>query len=210
MFEVPLTADQPYLIYQLLPVSGAVVLDPYEVPYAINFNTGLNTKLNKQLIQSLGEITEIRHCQHYDPTTDTYSTPVVRERFDYDRNSQTQLANYRTQTIEWYLEDGTVGPHPKVLPKKYYRTPAQKRDELQRKRRNQTGQAALITISALMQQGRSEQEALKAGQGYWSKISAEVNAYETGNPKLLRDRLQTDTEPEWLATIRDSILPVLA
>ena len=210
-----LFADLPYRIYDYVP--DADLFDAYAAPHTVDYITGLSIRLHPQRTFVLGELTTVTYYAEVSSTGE-YSTPVVRESFTYNRDPGSGLANSRTQVIEWYLSDGSIGPHPKNRGPKVYASIREKRDESTRKRRNQTSYASEVVIGVLMRV-MPPLQALQQGQEYWKTLVHEVGLYEEGDTAPLKSRISGDDEPLWLNTVvnpqtgaalRDLILSELA
>lgn len=204
-----LVAEQHYKIYDFLPDTGYSP-DKYLAPHHIDFRTSLTQRLYKVNTISQGELVEVIHYADWDGSE--YSTPVVRETFSYVRDEASGLAESRTNTVEWNLVDGTIGPHPKVL-RKRYSTVAEKRHEIARKRANQIDKASETLIGALAYGGMGIPMAISEGQTYWVSITNEVIQFEAGDPQKLRDKITADSasgSPAWLSeALRDILLAEL-
>lgn len=203
----PLSADKPYLIYSLLKPGQEEILDTHECPSDIDYISGIHTRLHPERTIVLGEQVEVTYYRDFDG--ETFSNPVVRETYSYNRDQVSQLIISRSQTIEWYLVDGTIGPHPKVRGPKFYPSIQEKRDESERRRRNQTSRASEVVIGGLIQMGYTFENAVSAGQTYWKSLVSEVAAFEAGNTAPLRDRISNDTDPSWVSALRTVTLAEL-
>jgi len=79
--------------------------DSNETPSRIDYDIlGLNKK--RTIIK--GELRQVEYYKNYIASSDTYSDLVVSEFRDYIRNN-IGIAQYRTQTSNWILNDNTTG-----------------------------------------------------------------------------------------------------
>jgi hypothetical protein len=207
---MPDRADKQYKIYEYAR-NG---LDQYVPPHYIDFDRDISIRLHPVNTFSLGELVETIYYANavLSPTTGqpTYSEPVVRETWVYVRDPSSHMAVYRTGLIEWYDEDGIIGPYPKNRGMKVYDTISAKREEFNRKRRNQTSRASEVCIGVLMASGMTMTQAVVAGQSYWQTLVSEIALYENGDPQPLRDRLGNDVDPAWVQVVKDYVLAELA
>lgn len=126
----------------------------YLVPYEFNYVTGVNKRLYPIHVFDQGRIVT---CTYYEDATRqpdgtvVGTTPVVRETFVYVVDSN-NFAQERTQTIEWFRNDGTIAGS-KVRHKLY--GARESRDEGRRRRRNVADQLSMQVLGAVISSGEA-------------------------------------------------------
>ena len=190
-------------------------LDWTEVPFHVNWKTELVTRLHPEHTIVKGEL--VKSVYHAEFDGQTYAIPICQSEYVYDRDPNTLLANYRTETISWFMEDGSVSAETKVL-KKYYSSVEQKRSELHRKRKNMVNRGSEIAIYGQVLTGKSELEATRDAQSLWAELVGAVSLYEQGSTGQLIGAVMAATD-QWLdltpaqfggASIRQAILGELS
>lgn len=113
---------------------------PTTFPDKIDFITGLTRRIYPKNTYVFGEL---RQTVYYENREDdgyggfSYLIPIVQETFSYVRNPTTEFPISRTNTIEWYFDDGTLDKkNSKILAKYYDDDPVLVMDELVTRRGN--------------------------------------------------------------------------
>jgi hypothetical protein len=133
-----------------------------------------------------------------------YSDPVVEENYSYVFNPHTGLAVERDLTIEWFLEDDTKHPVPKLRSKIY--TLKESIAEGSRRRRNVLHglQQKVIEIlfavnGGLVGQPDAMENAISQAQDFSAKHQAEITDYLENGSSKLAVAITNDSEA-WLDT----------
>lgn len=195
-------------------------------PSGIDFVKDLDIRLHKedyltnsaniQAGQYLGELNKQILYANFDGTT--YTIPIVQIEWVYTRDVTTELAISRTESIKWFLDDGTLGSLTKSRTK-YYSSAQQKRVENSRRRSNQVGNASEAALIKRVGWGADLNTAYIEGQVYFKTLVDEIVSFENGMPQPLIDKITADTTPTWLddqdpvtpvETVRDFILAELS
>ena len=187
-----------YRIWSYAPAGSQS--DEDQIPYDLDFKTGLTTRLHPNRIFEKGVLVET--CYHSDAShnpdgTIDFGEPVVRETFEYLRDAQT-FAQQRTQSIEWFLDSGEVGPDKKILTKLYTRVEGIQ--EGVRRRNNVIDQLKIDLIGLLVISGvaASPSEAIALGQGFFTQNAGLIQLYlEISDPRLSQS-VETDQNVDWL------------
>lgn len=111
--SVPVFKD--YQIYEY--VTDSLVPDRTVFPAHIDYRTQINQKLHPQKIKQYGFLTSIIWYEEEVDNEDgtfTYNSPVVKESFSQTYDSDSGLPAIRTQEIQWYFTDGTLGSRKKT------------------------------------------------------------------------------------------------
>ena len=142
-----------------------------------------------------GEMYKVEYYRNLngDPNViESYSDLILTEYRTYIRDINTALLIYRTQKVEWYLEDETVGETK--IQNKYY----QLKDSIQegvKRRDNVTSYAKLYLLGKI---------GLINGQILISDLTPYISTYLQGNHQPLLDAVNNSTElfmtPEVKAT----------
>lgn len=188
-----------YRIWNVTPPDQIPGGNKLTVPYAVNYcGIDLLKRLNPKTWFIHGLVVQVIYYENYDKDTDTYSNPMVRERWDWDLDPETNFANSRTITIGWYEDQADNILPPEKVYQKYYNTAAEKVTEIQRRRRN--------VINTLMEQvmgmiayteGMSIGDAIIAGQLFLSQVNSLINDFiEHGDDDLA----YTIMSPDLVAT----------
>ena len=196
-----------YQIYHYVP--EGIYTPAATPPYGIDFTTGLSVRLHPVRTLVLGELIECVHYAAFDAMTQTPTTPIVKENWEYFRDA-TGYATHRIHTIAWYFEDGTLDEVNTKVRTKYYMSLQERREEAYRRKKNQTSAACETVIGALMQSGYTYEQAVGEGFGYWQSLVNEVSLFENGNDHPLLDRLNNDTTPAWVPAVSPYVLAELA
>ena len=200
-------SDRPYKIYEYVLDHGTYV-DQYLPPHTIDYIKDVEVRFFSVRVFVLGEMLEVTYYATQIGTA--FSEPVVRETYVYDRDTATGMLNTRMQTIEWYLDNGSIGPYPKIRGPKPYPGILEKRDEMKRRKQNCSAKASEVVIMSLLMQGMTPAVAIQAGQLLWASLTDEISNYENGQRQPLESRLNNDTEPTWLPAVKDAVLAELA
>ncbi|MHA1754541.1 MAG: hypothetical protein ACTSYR_03380 [Candidatus Odinarchaeia archaeon] len=176
------------------------ITDTKESPTEKNINLfGLH---RKDIFNNRGELVTKEYYKNYDGTT--YSDLVVKDTYDYTIDSETDLAQYRDETIEWYLEDDEIGETKNI--KKYYNLTRSIKEGVKR-RINLLDQAkayGLATIAGMHISGIPNSY-------YWfSTMHNEVDNYIDGTIKQdLIDFIDNETETYVTQTVKDGMTDIL-
>jgi len=152
-----------------------------KTPKWLNYKTGLDSRLhNKNQIEKW-ELKVVEFYSQYDINSNVFSDLVLRVDFDYTRHTD-GTAIQRQKTITRILEDWTEAEDEKVMIK-YYTTPKEKEEEIQRRRSN-----IILTLK---------------GKGYWTPFEAVLNDFtDSVEEKLDLFILR------WWSDLRDFVLNI--
>lgn len=183
-----------------------------EPPLDVNYETGLTTRLHPTVSEMVDG--EVRRIDYYasasiDMQTGavSYSDLIVREDFAYQRDA-VGFARARTQTITWYLEDGTPHPTTKQRPKFY--EPDESLREGMRRRGNITDKLAMDLAGILMvtqTQLANPQDRLDLGRDFMRFHKTSFDMFvDASSAQILYD-VRDDAEPAHAVWIDDEIAP---
>lgn len=175
----------------------------YESPLDLNYDLlGLHKYEYIEMVDPLhkGEMTKVEYYKTLagDPNNiANYSNLILTEHRSYTRDGATALLIYRDQTIEWYLEDGTIGETKKK--RKFY----QLKDSIEE---GQTRRDNIITFAKLY---LLQQIGLANGQFLLAEITPYITTYLQGNHQPLLDALAVSPDAFWTPTIRATTIAIL-
>lgn len=142
-----------------------------------------------------GEVREVvcyGEASFDDPEHPQYSVPVLHLAYEYTRNARHE-AMYRTETIQWYREDGQLSDESKVLTKTY--TGGLRKKEL--KRRCENIVTDLESALEAILDGLGLTDAGQQVNSFFSQYGVEVrNWIDTQTPDLLT-AIAADTDFPW-------------
>lgn len=171
-------------------------------PVRIDFITGLTQRLHPKHTFVFGELNQTIYYADISINQNgsaTYSTPVVKETFTYARDEVTGFPIYRTNNIQWYFTDGSLGLTVKTLFKYYGDDPISSLQELARRRDNNIKNTigAIIGLVALTQPNKPRAEVLDEGRAFFFNSAYNRTLYiEDGNPALIDD-VRDNTSISW-------------
>jgi len=184
-------------------------------PMDVDYVTGLTRRLHHELVFNKGELNA---ANYYAAVQDNgafdlaYSDPIVRETFDYQRDAN-GFAVSRVQTIEWYLEDGTIHPTKKLRDKVYSGNESYK--EGVTRRRNIIDDLALKVVGMLIttEPGPDDGPKIDLGRQFMADHQVPMLSFVDAAKNDVLQIVIDDTRP-WLdnvvaagpVTIRDVIL----
>lgn len=185
ILPVPNTPVVPntYRIWNFVPPDQIPSGNRLSTPYAVNYKgIDLTRRLHPKTWKVHGLVVQVIYYENYNPATDEYSVPVVRERWNWDLDPGTNFANSRTIVIEWYgSNDDTSDPEnpvPVILPPaksylKYYTTTADRVTEIQRRRENviRKLEEDIIGLIATTETAGNVLEAIVLGQAFVTDIN---------------------------------------
>lgn len=188
-----------YRMYDLL-YEKSMMPDPHKAPWHLCFKTSLTQRLHPNNIFIMGELQETTYYRDFDGTN--FGHPVVKEVFSYVRNAQ-GFALYRTQTVNWYMKNGQLGPDPKIMVKYYNSQEAIQ--EGKRRRGNVIDQAMMMVAGMLLatETTGTDQEKLDKGRDLMEHYQADIIDYiEAGRDDLMH-AVAADTQFPWLNNVID-------
>lgn len=162
-----------------------------EAPLDIDYNI---FGLHKSKTFVTGELRLVEYFKEFDGTT--YSNLVVKEERAYTRNAW-DLAEYRTQTSTWYLEDDTIGC-TKVTTKYY--NPQESMEEAEYRRTNLLSDAKLYTASVV---------GLPDALDFMKSVNTEISLYIQGEQDSLLVAIAASTKPYLDPTIKATLAAIL-
>lgn len=137
-----------------------------------------------------GELVSVEYHRNFDGTT--HSDIVVKEQRTYTRNEM-GMVMYRTMSIDWYFEDGSVGEVKNTT--KFY-SPQESIDEGMSRRSNMIADGKLYILSTV---------GLVNGQDFLISLTGEVNLFVNGATQPLRDAITNSTKSYITQTIKDTL-----
>jgi hypothetical protein len=167
------------------------ISDSYEIPLTIDYDI---MGFHKKRVIIFGELRQVGYYRNYDGIT--YSDLVVEELKEYVRDAN-GMAQYRIQTINWYLSDDSIG-HTKTT-NKYY-TLGEAIQEGVDRRGNSISEAKAYTLTQL---GRNY------SFDFLYTVKDYIQFFIDGNTQPLRDAIQASTKPYMTQTIKDGIIETL-
>jgi len=175
--DVNVEPDKPptYRIWNLVPPDQVPHGNKSIVPYAVNYKgIDLIKRLHPRNWMVHGLVVQIVYYEQYDVATETFSKPVIRERWTWTLDPDTNFVQSRNIKIEWFANeddmtdpDNSVSvilpPHKEYL--KYYTDPTSKIKELIRRRTNVTSNLEQDIIGMIMYtEGMVVTDAIYVGQ----------------------------------------------
>jgi hypothetical protein len=196
-------------LYNLLPEniksgytnSQFKINDSIENPSKIDYDIlGLNKK--RTIIK--GELRQVEYYKNYIASSNTYSDLVVSEFRDYTRN-EIGIVQYRNQTSNWILSDGTTGLTENFT--KYYTQEEGIQEGLDR-RNNMIGFAKTSLLDGLkVIYGEP------ANQSYafdmLTSVRAQMDYFVQGYTQPLRDAVSASTKAYLTVGIKEAIIEQL-
>ena len=152
-----------------------------------------------------GELISVEYYKNYNYSANTYSDLVVKENRSYVRDN-INIVKYREMTIDWYLEDDTVGIS-KTMPLKYY-SPEEAIEEGFVRRRNMIAFAKTVLLRELKTLYGEPTNQSYAFDLLLS-LSAQMKYFEEGYTQPLRDAVSNSTKPYLNQNIKDLIITEL-
>ena len=184
-------------------VREGVQEDEEQIPFDINYKTGLTIRLHPMRTFVKGVLIEV--CYHLNASKNSdgsvsYDEPIIREQFEYVRDAAT-FAQSRIQTIEWYDENGEIGPDKKELVKVY--EPVEGITEGVRRRTNVIDQLKIDLIGLALGTGNAANVPVAIGLGreIFDQLVKEIQAYIETNDFALATALQNVDLFPWLNSI---------
>ena len=175
-----------------------IINDSYESPLNLNYDIlGLYRKeyFTTTPGPQNGELNKVEYYQHYDGTT--YSNLTLTEYRVYTRDPNTLLAIYRTQTINWYLTDSTIGETKVTI--KYYNPTDQINEGIQR-RTNVLNEAKLYLLSQI---------GLVNGLSYIVELADAIYTYQQGVTAPLSAAINASTDSFMTPTLKATTIGLL-
>ena len=131
------------------------LLNCCKTPKWLNYKTWLRWRIhNKDTIEKW-ELKLVEFYSEYNTTTKVFSELILKVSFEYTRHTD-GTAIQREKKITWIHEDETECAEQKVMVK-YYTTPKEKEEEIQRRRKN-----IILTLK---------------GKGYWTPFESTLNTF---------------------------------
>lgn len=165
----------------------------------LNLNYKILSLYRKEYITSSGahngELNKVEYYVNYDGTT--YSNLALTEYRVYTRDPNTLLALYRTQTVNWYLTNGSIGETKVTI--KYY-NPSDQIDEGITRRDNILNNAKLYLLSQI---------GLENGLGLIVSLLDQIYMYQQGYTPALMTAISNLTLPFITPTIKATVLEIL-
>ena len=190
-----------------------------DIPFDVNYITGLTRRLYPIVSYTRGRITRIDYMLEgwLNALGEKEGNDLaVREDFEYTLNAG-GFAVERTQTIRWYLEDGTEGGS-KTRHKFYDNKDS--REEGRRRRRNVIDILSMDVVGILAATHTSGDipSAVAIGIAYMGALEAETIDFIETSSNALRDAITGDADTSWLnnvidvngTTVRDYIVVALS
>jgi len=165
-------------------------------------NINLFGLFRKDIFNSRGELITKEYYKNYDGTT--YSDLVVKDSYIYTVNPANDLATYRDETIEWYLEDATIGETKDI--KKYYNLTKSINEGI-RRRENLLDQAKAYGLANI---AGTHASGVPNSYYWFSTMTSAVRNYLDGTLKQdLIDFIDAETETYVTQTIKDTMTDIL-
>jgi len=166
----------------------------YNSPENIDFTIfGLH---KEEIISHDGFLNDIRYWKDYNGTI--YSNLWVHEHRKYNVDSDTGLAVTREMTIEWYLEDDTIG-YTRIYPLKYYNQVEAIAEGI-RRRSNIIDKAKVYCINEL---------GLNYSFDLLNSVKIQLDLFVQGYTQPLRDAIASSTKPYLTQKMKDDIVAIL-
>lgn len=186
--------------------SGTNILSSYVLIGKDTIDKDKNINLyglhREDIIDSKGSLITKNYYKNYDGTT--YSDLAVKDEYNYIIDSVTDLVQYRTETISWYRQDGTVGD-TKVITKYYNLNNSIKEGIIRRTNLIDKAKTyGLANISGTHVSG------IPNSHYFFNLIIDEVERYKVGTIKQdLINIINTTTESYITQTIKDNLVGIL-
>lgn len=149
---------------------------------------------NKKRVFDKGELLRVEYCESYNQGTGVYSGKVVEEVRTYYRVNQ--MLNRREMSINWYLDDGSIG-HRKTTTKYYTMLEVIQAGET--RRANLISDLKITVIGLLMAaSGATGIQAQNAGKPFLDSYSIEIAKYIQGFENDLKEAISNDSTYTWL------------
>lgn len=165
----------------------------YDSPYNLNYNI---LGLHRKEYFVVGELQKVEYYTNYDGLTGWTNMILVENRV-YTRDPTTDLVQYRTMIINFFLQDGTIGETKTTL--KYYALQDQIYEGITR-RTNVISTAKLYVMS---------QVGLANGEAYLVELITQINMYIQGSKQPLLDAVNASTDSFLTPTIIGTTIAIL-
>lgn len=157
--------------------------DPSKTDY--NFYPGYKEKVFLD-----GELKEIRIWKNFNGSS--FSGLAVRETITYHRNAAAYVM-YRTNNVEWYLEDGTVGTSQAGM--KIYDFISSMEEGVTRRSNRIDFLKADLILKLVAIKGYSLAEAEQEAKPLLSEQAGNISLYKEGDTQPLKDGLNSSGIP---------------
>lgn len=191
-----------FQIYNYIPSWG---LEKFALPHEIDFITGIDRRLVDKKTRIFGELQTIEYFESKTQNQDgsfTFETPVVKESFSYVRDAITGFPSSRTQTIQWYFEDGSLCDKAKTRIKYYDHDSSAAVNELITVRKFNVLDIINGIIPLILTTDANfanAAEVIFEGQRFFEKYSSKRDLYETdGNYALTQAVKDEANDFTWL------------
>lgn len=173
---------QTYRIWNHVPPDQIPAGNRSSIPYSINYNgIGLTRRLHPRVWKLHGLVVQIVYYENYDALNTTFSVPVVRERWHWTLDSDTNFAIARTIHIEWFADQDDLtdpeNPVSQILPPKkeyikHYDSTTSRVNEIQRRRSNVVTKLEEDVIGLIaMTESISIKDAITIGQAFMTYVT---------------------------------------
>jgi hypothetical protein len=198
-----------YQIYQYIDGDNNASIFPSD----IDFITCLNRRLYPKNTYVFGElVSTIYYADRSGAqlTGFTYITPVVQEVFVYVRDATTEFPISRTNTLQWYLIDGTLDTLTKVLHKYYDDDAVLQMNELETRRNNNIDCIiiSLVGLALMTNGGLTINDIVTQGKAFFALHSADRQLYIMDGGLELVDDVRNDTTLSWIDSDISHLTPL--
>lgn len=172
-----------------------------ESPSGLNYKTLDHIKLHPKLTFVKGELLLAEYFAEVSLELDgskTYSDPILKVDFIYQRDPTTGLIFRQERVLSWYFENDALSEDTKVVEKFY--DPKQAIEEGKRRRTNVLDDIALKVIGLVAAtEGISQDAAIDLGSQFQQDYLMELDSYvKSPREKKFEDRLTAETAYSWL------------
>ena len=168
----------------------------------INHNINLFGLFREDIFDNFGSLIEKNYYRNYD--NGIYSDLVIKDEYNYEIEPISDLSQYRTETITWYLLDDSVGETKTFI--KYY-------DLNQGIKEGITRRENLMDIAkayGLTNIEGTQSSGLKNSHYLFMLLSQEIELYRTGIDKtVLPLQIANSTEEFLTQEIKNGLIDIL-